>query len=167
MVGLPLIVALWDTNSSPIMASLWARPPPKAPVPAMVCGPRPRPLVPCKLAPSFPTPTNGTLSYTNPDNTTHVGAEATFTCEDGYHLEAGDQSPSNWTIQCDGTTDGNDGQWSGAVATCEPNVCGTLNLVDNGTWDCDLGENIFGETCNIVCDPGYEQVAKSFALLCL
>ena len=115
----------------------------------------------------LPTPTNGTLSYTNPDNTTHVGAEATFTCEDGYHLEAGDQSPSNWTIQCDGTTDGNDGQWSGAVATCEPNVCGTLNLVDNGTWDCDLGENIFGETCNIVCDPGYEQVAGSPSRSCV
>ncbi len=113
------------------------------------------------------TLTNGTLSYADPDNTTHVDAEATFACEDGYHLEAGDQSPSNWTIECDGTTDGNDGQWSGAAATCEPNVCGALNPVDNGTWDCDLGENIFGETCNIVCDPGYEQVAGSPSRSCV
>ncbi len=113
------------------------------------------------------TLTNGTLSYANPDNTTHVGAEATFACEDGYHLEAGDQSPSNWTIECDGTTDGNNGQWSGAAATCEPNVCEPLETVSNGVWDCDLNQNIFGESCSIVCADGYTQQAGDATRACV
>lgn len=88
------------------------------------------------------SPENGSVSAAG----TTVGSTATYSCDEGFTLGAGDATR---TCQADGS-------WSGAPPTCFLVDCGTLSPPANGAVETDGTRYL--STATYACDVGHELV---------
>jgi hypothetical protein len=72
------------------------------------------------------------------------GDEATYKCDDGYHLSGAAKR------SCDAS-----GDWSGAAPTCEQNACPALDAPEHGHVMLDKGQSV-GSKATYSCDSTFQ-----------
>jgi hypothetical protein len=100
--------------------------------------------------PALTNPTNGTVD----DGDAEFGANASYTCNEGYASAGG----SARTCQANGS-------WSGAAPTCNPVACPNVTAPTNGAVTATSGT--FGDSITYSCSMGFTLTGGMATQMCL
>ncbi|XP_064387965.1 uncharacterized protein LOC135336171 isoform X3 [Halichondria panicea] len=102
----------------------------------------------------LPAPDNGQISFSIYSTSRHdFGTVATYSCEPGFGLSGGDMSRT-----CGGVGSVTQGTWNGAAITCEPIICSSLPIINNGVirYSPDTtGAFNYATVATYICNEGF------------